>query len=210
MSSGSCWGVQRPSRRPGGPAAGADRERFVPRSFVGDGDWTLAAPLLADLLLLTAAEHHGTAADLEECLTAAEALPLPGMADWLAVYRRQGCPPVHHSPAYREAYDPHYRVLRTAYGGYFPALLAAARLARSGRPAVVAIDGRCGSGKSGLGDLMGRLLPATWSTWTTIISHRTAGQRTGSRSRLEIWTWPASCRRYWCGRGRSADPLPPV
>ena len=125
----------------------------------GTGDWTLAAPLLADLLLLTAAEHHGTAADLEECLTAAEALPLPGMADWLAVYRRQGCPPVHHSPAYREAYDPHYRVLRTAYGGYFPALLAAARLARSGRPAVVAIDGRCGSGKSGLGDLMGRLLP---------------------------------------------------
>jgi len=97
----------------------------------GTGDWTLAAPLLADLLLLTAAEHHGTAADLEECLTAAEALPLPGMADWLAVYRRQGCPPVHHSPAYREAYDPHYRVLRTAYGGYFPALLAAARLARS-------------------------------------------------------------------------------
>ena len=125
----------------------------------GTGDWTLAAPLLADLLLLTAAEHHGTAADLEECLTAAEALPRPGMADWLAVYRRQGCPPVHHSPAYREAYDPHYRVLRTAYGGYFPALLAAARLARSGRPAVVAIDGRCGSGKSGLGDLMGRLLP---------------------------------------------------
>ena len=44
----------------------------------GTGDWTLAAPLLADLLLLTAAEHHGTAADLEECLTAAEALPLPG------------------------------------------------------------------------------------------------------------------------------------
>ena len=30
----------------------------------GTGDWTLAAPLLADLLLLTAAEHHGTAADL--------------------------------------------------------------------------------------------------------------------------------------------------
>ena len=51
----------------------------------GTGDWTLAAPLRADLLLLPAAEHHGTAADLEECLTAAEALPLPGMAGWLAV-----------------------------------------------------------------------------------------------------------------------------
>ena len=68
-------GVQRPSCRPEARPPEADRERFVPRSFVGDGDWTLAAPLLADLLLLTAAEHHGTAADLEECLTAAEALP---------------------------------------------------------------------------------------------------------------------------------------
>ena len=73
----------------------------------GTGDWTLAAPLLADLLLLTAAEHHGTAADLEECLTAAEALPLPGMADWRGgVPAVEGCPPVHHSPAYREAYRP--------------------------------------------------------------------------------------------------------
>lgn len=80
----------------------ADREARPPERIgnglcrvhlAGTGDWTLAAPLLADLLLLTAAEHHGTAADLEECLTAAEALPLPGMADWLAVYRRQGCPP---------------------------------------------------------------------------------------------------------------------
>ena len=160
MSSGSCWGSAAPFPQTGRPRPPERIGNGLCRvHLAGTGDWTLAAPLLADLLLLTAAEHHGTAADLEECLTAAEALPLPGMADWLAVYRRQGCPPVHHSPAYREAYDPHYRVLRTAYGGYFPALLAAARLARSGRPAVVAIDGRCGSGKSGLGDLMGRLLP---------------------------------------------------
>lgn len=57
-----------------------------------------------------------------------------------------GVPPsglsaVHHSPAYREAYDPHYRVLRTAYGGYFPALLAAAGWRGAADQPVVAIDG---------------------------------------------------------------------
>lgn len=121
MSSGSCWGSAAPFPQTGRPGrrsgSGTVCAAFIWRGR-GIGRWLRRS--LADLLLLTAAEHHGTAADLEECLTAAEALPLPGMADWLAVYRRQGCPPVHHSPAYREAYDPHYRVLRTAYGGYFP------------------------------------------------------------------------------------------
>lgn len=101
----------------------------------GTGDWTLAAPLLADLLLLTAAEHHGTAADLEECLTAAGGAAPARYGGLAGGVPPSGLSAVHHSPAYREAYDPHYRVLRTAYGGYFPALLAAARLARSGRPA---------------------------------------------------------------------------
>ncbi|MFR3920694.1 MAG: hypothetical protein ACLTYN_00690 [Dysosmobacter welbionis] len=109
MSSGSCWGVQRPSRRPGGPAAGADRERFVPRSFVGDGglDAGCAAPGGS-----AASDGGGAPRDgggPGGMPDRGGGAALPGMADWLAVYRRQGCPPVHHSPAYREAYDPHYR-----------------------------------------------------------------------------------------------------
>ena len=39
------------------------------------------------------------------------------------------------------------------------ALLSAALAQTPTRPLVLALDGRCGSGKSGLGDLMGRLLP---------------------------------------------------
>ena len=98
----------------------ADREARPPERIgnglcrvhlAGTGDWTLAAPLLADLLLLTAAEHRGTEADLEERLAAAEALPLPGMADWLAAYRRRGCPPLP-GPA-----DGIRRVLPGAAGG---------------------------------------------------------------------------------------------
>ena len=81
------------------------------------------------------------------------------MAAWLAEYRGQGCPPVHHSAAYREAYHPHYRVMRTAYGGCFPALLQIAVLAGRGAPAVVAIDGRCGSGKTSLAELIRQLIP---------------------------------------------------
>ena len=159
MSSGSCWGSAAPFPQTGRPGrrsgSGTVCAAFICRGR-GIGRWLRRSWRICRFDGGGAPRDGGGPG---ECLTAAEALPLPGMADWLAVYRRQGCPPVHHSPAYREAYAPHYRVLRTAYGGYFPALLAAARLARSGRPAVVAIDGRCGSGKSGLGDLMGRLLP---------------------------------------------------
>ena len=106
-------------------------------------------PLLADLVLRTAAAHHGSADGLARRLDALSPLPIPGMAGWVAAYRAQGCPPPRHSEAFRAAYRPHYRLLRTSYAGYFPALLSVQRLTQSGRPAIVAVDGRCGSGKTG-------------------------------------------------------------
>ena len=125
----------------------------------GTDDLTLAAPLLADLFCLTARDFRGSEALLAEDLAVLETAGLPGMAEYLAAYRDRGCPAVHHSARYREAYAPHYRVLSAACGGYFPALLRIARLAARGVPAVVAVDGRCGSGKSGLGSLIGALFP---------------------------------------------------
>ena len=101
-------------------------------------DLTLAAPLLARLVLRTAREHRGTMAGLEAELAALEGRDIPGLADFLARWRREGCPPVHHSEAFRAAYRPHYRLIRLSYGGYFPALLALVRLIGSGRPAVAA------------------------------------------------------------------------
>ena len=129
--------------------------------LAGTDDLPLAAPLLADLFRLTARQAQGTPADLEQNLAALEPLTLPGMAAYLAAYRERGCPAVHHSERFRAAYAPHYRVLTSACAGYFPALLRIARLLRRGAPVIAAVDGRCGSGKSGLAELIGTLFPCS-------------------------------------------------
>ncbi len=118
-----------------------------------------AAELLARLFLLTAQVHAGSGAGLARRLDSLAGLAVPGMERWLAEYRRQGCPAVRHSARFQAAYRPHYRLLRTEYAGCFPALLAIRRRAEAGAPAVIAIDGRCGSGKTRLAALIARLFP---------------------------------------------------
>ena len=120
---------------------------------------TDAALLLLELFCRTAAEHQGTREGLEARLAVLEALTVPGMDAWLARWRAEGCPAVSHSQTFRDAYAPHYRLLAEPYARFFPALLAVDRLVRSGRPAIVAIDGRCGSGKTTLAALLARLFP---------------------------------------------------
>ena len=119
-----------------------------------------ALPLVTDLLLRTAAAHGGTEQDFARRLDAVASLPVEGMAAWLADYRAAGCPAVHHSEAYRAAYQPHYRLLRADYAGYFPALYAASQAMQAGKPVLLAVDGRCGSGKTGLALLMQQVLGA--------------------------------------------------
>lgn len=114
----------------------------------------IAAKVLVKLFCLTAEEAAGRAAGLEEKLAVLEKLPVPGMGDWLAQYRERGCPPVRHSGAYRAAYCPSYRLLKWEYARAFPALL---RIAKLDRPSVIAIDGRCGCGKTSLAALTARL-----------------------------------------------------
>lgn len=118
-----------------------------------------AAPLVAALAARTAAETVGTAAGLERRLEQLRGLPTEGMDAWLADYKAQGCPPLWHSEAFLKAYRPCYRVLRADFACFFPAILAVARLLWAGRPAVVAIDGRCGSGKTTLAALLAGLFP---------------------------------------------------
>lgn len=127
--------------------------------LTGGGDVELAAPLLAELFLRTAQEPRGSAEGMERRLALLRGLDVPGLDGWLVEYRRQGCPAVHHSEAFRAAYHPHYRLLNTQYAHCFPALLAIARLARAGGPAVIAIDGRCGSGKTRFAALIQELFP---------------------------------------------------
>lgn len=144
----------------------------IPPESIGNGlcrfhiTQALSAPwelsLVGRMFLRTTALTEGTEAGLLEKLEQLAALPVPGMGEYLENWRREGCPPVRHSEAYRQAYDPHYRVLRMDLARFLPALLPLERLARDARarlerPALIAIDGRCGSGKTGFAALTGVL-----------------------------------------------------
>lgn len=140
-------------------------------------------PLIGRMFSLTTACTQGTDADLADKLAQLEALPVPGMEDFLAEYRRRGCPPVRHSETFRNAYQPHYRVVRMDYAGFLPALGVLDRFAREHyaawlrlshsegvrssadlrkrgvKPYLIAVDGRCGSGKTGFADIAAQLIP---------------------------------------------------
>ncbi len=73
-------------------------------------------------------------------------------------YIAKGCPVLSHSAAYRAAYNPHYRVLKTDSAKLIPLLSAV--FSREERPTVIALDGRCGSGKSYYADKLSKLLNA--------------------------------------------------
>ena len=75
------------------------------------------------------------------------------LESYLAPYRAQGCPPVSHSETYRQAYHPAYRVVLTDLALLAPIMVEL----DSGRRNVVVIDGLCGSGKTTLAALLGRM-----------------------------------------------------
>lgn len=106
----------------------------------------------------SARRHAGAKAAFLDKLGALRALTAEGvfgfspeaLEAYLAPYIAAGCPPVSHSEVYRRAYRPAYRVVQRAVS--LPLLLAeiAALQAERGR-VLVALDGRCASGKSTLG-----------------------------------------------------------
>ena len=120
-----------------------------------------AAPLLTELFCRTAVEHTGAREGLERKLALLSGLGTPHLAQWLEDYRLHGCPPVHHSEAFRQAYHPHYRVLRSEYAFFFKALLLLRGMleGKGAAPVVAAVDGRCGSGKTGFSRLAESLFP---------------------------------------------------
>lgn len=120
-------------------------------------DMDIAASLLTELFVRTAKEHSGSHEGLLERLEQLRELPVPGMEEWISEYRSINCPAVHHSQPFRDAYHPHYRLLRTEYASYFPVLEAVQKKVRMGTPVIISIDGRCGSGKTGLAEIMHRL-----------------------------------------------------
>ncbi len=123
-----------------------------------------AVKLLAQLFVLTAQGSSGKECPkipeaVREKLAQAVRLGIPGMEEWAMSWAGEGCPAVSHSNAYRSAYHPHYRLLRREYADYFDALLGIVWLMGRKRSVVIAIDGRCGSGKTSFAQLIGRLFP---------------------------------------------------
>lgn len=115
--------------------------------------------VLAELFALTAKKRRGSLRAIPgkvECVMKQE---VHGMHAWMLDWKARGYPPVHHSDVYRNAYQPHYRLLQWAYAGAFPALAAISALLERKKPVRVGIDGRCGSGKTHFAQLIATLFP---------------------------------------------------
>lgn len=123
-------------------------------------DMETAVPLLARLFFLTAQQHRGTARGLREKLSLLRGQYSPSMDSWLEEYIRSGCLALHHSEVFRQAYAPHYRILRDEYAIYFPVIYQVERQLAQAEHITVAIDGPCGSGKSSLAFLLAELFPS--------------------------------------------------
>lgn len=116
---------------------------------------------LADDFIGSAADHRGNLPrfleklDVLRHLTAACILPFDAddLEDYLQAYALAGYPMVSHSEAYRQAYRPAYRIV-TAPPAFVQITAAIDRLLQTRSSAVVAIDGRCGAGKTTLANAL--------------------------------------------------------
>lgn len=134
------------------------------RVFLGSGRRVEPPSSLLNLLFgATAKTHLGNRMRFQKKLVLLREMAskhlltveLPELDLFLERYASSGGGPVSHSPGYKKAYRPHYRVVKESYYDFFPVFQAAMRLRRvprGGRPSLLAIDGRCGSGKTFLAE----------------------------------------------------------
>ncbi|MEA4822646.1 MAG: hypothetical protein VB111_00830 [Clostridiaceae bacterium] len=114
---------------------------------------------IAALFFLTAAVKTGSQEALIDKLrvivqlSKEEKLPCDAEA-WILAYRASGCPAIHHSKTYREAYAPAYRVVSESALRVLPMLREIDRLLRERDTVTVAIEGSSASGKSLLGKVI--------------------------------------------------------
>lgn len=76
----------------------------------------------------------------------------------IAAWQEKGCPAVSHSDHYKSHYRANYRLVDKKYLPYLEAIKAIENLKK---PAVVAIDGRCGSGKSTMAQVLAEVFCAS-------------------------------------------------
>ena len=112
--------------------------------------------LLNKFFIRSTNRRSGTIEQLEERLERAVELAkeekltvdAQDLAGVFQFYKERCYPPASQSKVYHEQYDPHYRVLAASYLEYLPVLEYLVELAKGDTPKLIAIDGRCGSGKT--------------------------------------------------------------
>lgn len=118
----------------------------------------LSPATLTRLFYLSADSPCGSAQEADALLTTLSERPLPFPAQSFArasdVWRAAGFPALRHTPEYRAAYAPAYRVIRSAYARALPLFAAIDRALSTGRTWTVALDGPAGSGKTTLSGLL--------------------------------------------------------
>lgn len=120
------------------------------------------------IFLRTAAKLSGSTTALEDKLSVLTDETKKGhmpfsvaeLSEYLAQYRAEGTPAVSHSEKYRQLYSPAYRVVFEKYLRYMNICTEIEKLLIAKNRAVVAIDGRCGSGKSFHADIIRKLYDA--------------------------------------------------
>ena len=78
-------------------------------------------------------------------------------AGWVRRWRESGCPAVHHSQAFRDAYRPAYRVVSARFARLVPLLGELARIERENGGFLAAIEGGSASGKTTLAKDLARI-----------------------------------------------------
>ncbi|MBE6563602.1 MAG: hypothetical protein E7660_07685 [Ruminococcaceae bacterium] len=131
----------------------------------------LGEELIASLFILSAEEDKASAgeeklAELTEIFREIEAVFSPSeeekklMESLLESYSRGTFESVSHSDIYKKNYAPSYRVLSKKHFRLFPILEAVKSLSETKERVVVALDGRCASGKSTAAEILSKSLDA--------------------------------------------------
>lgn len=127
-----------------------------------DVDCAISAESLAALFCLTAEkwpESH--VSETVKMLASPDIIPYltnpEELEEVVKKWQSDGCPAVSHSDEYKREYRAHYRVISKSFLPYFDAIAAVERLKK---PAVIAIDGMCGSGKTTLAEVLSYIFDA--------------------------------------------------
>lgn len=103
--------------------------------------------ILNKVFIMSAKEIKGSVEEFEKKLSVLyEYFDRAETDAYLSAYKAEGYPPVSHSESYRENYSPAYRVILTKYAKFLPLFGEI----DAKKPALMAIDGRCASGKTTL------------------------------------------------------------